>query len=240
MPPPLRRPSRRAGVVRGVGELAGGVDLFEGGLELGAGGGEVLQEFGLAGELDDEGLVLRGGEHLVEEGAAGGALFVDDVALGEAGVDEQAEGQGKICVLVEVADGLGFAVDLEDEVVLGEVLDERAFFVADDYREVDEAGVDGEGGGGRGRGLFRAWRRGSVRGRRRGEEEGGQEKGPERARDDHVEFRRCSMGGVSVLGDVDVFASSCERFDSERNCRCGDRDLFAGSVGARTRMLTAR
>ncbi len=100
------------------------------------------------GELHDEGFVFRGGEHLVEEGAAGGALFVDDVALGEAGVDEQAEDEGEVGVLVEVADGLGFAVDLEDEVVLGEVLDEGAFFVADDDGEIDEAGVNGDGGSG--------------------------------------------------------------------------------------------
>ena len=58
-----------------------------------------------------------------------------------AGVDEQAEGEGKVLVHVEVADGLRFAVDLEDEVVLGEVLDEGSFFVADDDREIDEAGV---------------------------------------------------------------------------------------------------
>ena len=145
-----------------------GVDLFERGLKLRAGGGEVLQELDLAGELDDEGLVLGRGEHLVEEGAAGGALFVDDVALAEAGVDEQAEGQGKVGVDVEVADGLRMAVDLEDEVVLGEVLDEGAFLVADDDGEVDEAGIDGDGrgGGGRsllGRGGFRCALRSGVR-----------------------------------------------------------------------------
>ena len=67
---------------------------------------------------------------------------------GLAGVDEQAEGEGKIGVDVEVADGLRVVVDLEGEVVLGEGLDEGAFFVADDDGEVDEAGVDGEGGGG--------------------------------------------------------------------------------------------
>ena len=126
---------------------ARGVDLFQCCLEERARRGKVLQEFGLACKLHDERLVLRRGHHLVEEGAAGGALFVDDVALGAAGIDQQAKRKGKILVLVEVADGLGFAVDLQNEVVLGEVLDQGAFFVPDDYREVDEAGVDREGGG---------------------------------------------------------------------------------------------
>ena len=69
------------GVV-GVGLVggAGAVDVADGGLEQGAGGGEVLEQLDGAGELDDEGLVGvaigRGGEHGVEEGGAGGALLV--------------------------------------------------------------------------------------------------------------------------------------------------------------------
>ena len=48
------------------------------------------------------------------------------------------------------------AVDLEGEVSLGEVLDESAFFVANDDRDIDQAGVDRDGARGgwrRGRGL---------------------------------------------------------------------------------------
>ena len=150
MPPPPRGRRGALSSSEEAGAFAGGVDLLEGGLKQGAGRGEVLQELGLGGELHDEGLVLRSGEHLIEEGAAGGALLVDDLALGEACVDQQTEGQGKIGVLVEVANGLGFAVDLKDEVVLGEILDEGSFFVADDDGEVDEAGIDGDGGGGGG------------------------------------------------------------------------------------------
>ncbi len=131
----------------GVGLIAGAgcVDLFEGGLKLGAGVGEVLQKLGLTSELDDEGLVFGCLEHLVEKDAAGSALVVDDVALTEAGVDEQAKGEGEIGVDVEVADGLRMSVDLEDEVILGEGLDERAFFVADDDRKVHEACIDSDG-----------------------------------------------------------------------------------------------
>ena len=39
------------------------------------------------------------------------------------------------------------AVNLESEVILGEVLDKGAFLVADDHREVHEAGIDGDRGG---------------------------------------------------------------------------------------------
>ena len=89
-----------------------GFEIAEGGLEFGAGVGEVLEELGLVGELDEEGAVLVGGEHAVEEGGAGGAFFVEDAGDGAAGVDEEAEGEGKVGVDVEVADRLGMAVDL--------------------------------------------------------------------------------------------------------------------------------
>ena len=78
----------------------GGVDLFEGGLKFGLGGRKVLQKFGLAGKLDDKCLVRyavgRGGEHLLQKGAAGGALIIDNFALGGADVYQQSEGQRKI------------------------------------------------------------------------------------------------------------------------------------------------
>jgi hypothetical protein len=40
----------------------------------------------------------------------------------------------------------GFIVDLEDEVVLGEILDEGTFFIVDDDGDVDQARIDVEGG----------------------------------------------------------------------------------------------
>ena len=134
----------------------------------------------------------------VEEGGAGGALFVEYVALRTAGVDEQAKGEGKVGVEVEVADGLGVVVDLEDEVVLGEGLDEGAFFVADDYGQVDEAGVDGEGGGGWSWCLFGLGRRGLQNWRLLGvhqgggkQQERGEQEGPQGGWD-------CRASGVGV------------------------------------------
>ena len=46
------------------------------------------------------------------------------------------------------------AVNLEDEVVLGEVLHEGAFFIVDDDRDVNQARIDVECGSGGGGGLL--------------------------------------------------------------------------------------
>ena len=120
----------------------------------------------------------------------GGALLVENVTHRPADVDEEAEGEGEIGVEVEVTDGLGMVVDSENEVGFGEGLDEGAFFVADDDRDVDEAGVHGEGGSG-GRGLlglgvgglqYRPLGRRSLLGGKQGgrkQEERGQQNGPQ-------------------------------------------------------------
>ena len=137
----------------GVAAGGRGFELLEAGLEPGLGAGDVLQEVGLAGELDDEGLVAAG-DGVVEEGEAGGALFVNRVALAEADIDQKTEGEGEIGVEIEIADGLGFTVDLEGEVVLGEILDEGTFFIVNYDGDVDQARIDVEGGSGGSRGLL--------------------------------------------------------------------------------------
>ena len=183
-----------AAVIGGAGVFAGGVDLLEGGLKQRAGRGEVLQELRLGGELHDEGSVLRRGEHLVKEDTAGAAFLVDDFALRETCVDQQTQGQGKIGVLVEVANGLGLIVDLKNEIVLGKILDEGSLLVAHDDGEVDEAGVDGDGGGGGGWGLVG---RGSLllREEARRKQNAGQKDRPERAENDHVELDDIGWAG---------------------------------------------
>src|SRR5205823_3333005 len=100
---------------------------------------------------------------------------------------------GKIGILVEVANALGFAVDLKDEVVLGEVLDQGSFFVADDDGEVDQAGVYSDGCGSGGGGWFGAGRLLLLRGKARGDqarrkENAGHESRPERAEGDHMDL----------------------------------------------------
>jgi len=120
--------------------------LIDGGLEFLARGGEVLEEFDLVIEVDEEGFVFIFAEDAVEEGAAGGALLIEDAALAEAGVDEEAEGERELGVFGEIGDGLGLGVLLEGEVVFGEVADEVAMLVADGSEEIDGGDVNGDGG----------------------------------------------------------------------------------------------
>jgi acetyl esterase/lipase len=203
-----------AGGTRGVGGVGGSVDLLERGLELGTGGGEVLKEFGLAGELNHEGLVLRRGEHLVEKYAAGAALVVEDAALGDAGVNQQTEDQREVGVFVEVADGLGLAVDLEGEVVLGEVLDEGALFITDDHREVDETGVDGEGGDRAGGLVWRGGGGGLLLGRERGRECKNKKQAPDGVVGVHVELDDGCGGGFQqggIMASRPAFSPSLEK-----------------------------
>ena len=130
----------------GLREL-GRVDLVNGRQELLARGGEVLEEFDFAVEVDDEGLVFILAEQVIEEGMAGGDFLAKDAALAEAGVYEQAEGEGKIGFAGEIGDGLGLAVLVELKIVFGEVVDEGAVFIADGGEEIDGADIDGDGSG---------------------------------------------------------------------------------------------
>lgn len=97
-------------------------------------------------EVDEEGFVFVFAEDVVEEGAAGGAFLIEDAALAEAGVDEEAEGEGEIGFFGEIGDCLGLGVLFEGEVVFGEIADQVAVFVADGGEEVDGGDADGDGG----------------------------------------------------------------------------------------------
>ena len=76
--------------------------------------------------MNKERLVLILREHLVEEGAAGTALLIENVTLAPTGVDEQAEGEREIGFLGKILDGFGAAVLLKSEVVFGEIFDDLA------------------------------------------------------------------------------------------------------------------
>ena len=97
-------------------------------------------------EVDEEGFVFVFAEDMVEEGAAGGAFLIEDVALAEAGVDEQAEGEWEIGFFGEIGDGLWLGVLFEGEVVFGEIADEVAVFVADGGEKIYGCDVYGDGG----------------------------------------------------------------------------------------------
>ncbi len=134
------------GAGTGLGELRR-VDLIDGGQEFLTGGGEVLEEFHFVIEMDEEGLVFVFAENVVEEGAAGGTLLIEDAALAEAGVDEEAEGEREVGLLGEIGDSLGLAVLLESEIVFREIANDGAVFIANGGEEIDGGDVDGDGRG---------------------------------------------------------------------------------------------
>ena len=113
------------------------VDLIDGREEFFTGRREVLEEFDLVVEMDEEGFVFVFAQDAIEERAAGGALLIEDAALAEAGVDEEPDGEREVGLFGEIGDGLGLAVLVESEVVFGEVTDEVAVFVADGGEEID-------------------------------------------------------------------------------------------------------
>jgi hypothetical protein len=123
------------------------VDLVDGREEFLAGRGEVLKEFDFAIEMDEESLIFIFAQDAIEERVAGGAFLIEDAALAEAGINEEAEGEREVGLLGEVGDGLGLAVLFESEVVFGEIADEVAVFVADGGEEIDGGDVDGDGRG---------------------------------------------------------------------------------------------
>jgi hypothetical protein len=107
--------------------------------------GEVLEEFDFVVKMDEEGFVFVFAQDMIEERAAGGALLIEDVALAEAGVDEEADGEWEVGLFGEIGDGLGLAVLVEGEVVFGDIADEVAVFVPDSGDEIDGGDVEGDG-----------------------------------------------------------------------------------------------
>ena len=95
----------------------------------------------------------------------------------------------------------GFAVDLKDEIVFGQVLDEGSFFVANDDWEVNEAGIDGDGRGSGGWGPVWGWVWGRgllLRGEAGREDNASQNERPERAKSDHVELDDFRWAGFQL------------------------------------------
>src|SRR5208283_1674446 len=101
--------SRATAVVAAAVELRNR-QLLQGGLQLWARRGEILQKLDFAIEVNDERGIFVLAQKLVEEAVAGAALVVQDAALAEAGVDQEAEAQRQIGFVREVVDGLRAAV----------------------------------------------------------------------------------------------------------------------------------
>src|SRR5664279_4861289 len=88
------------------------VQLLQSGVQLFARRGQVLQEFNVPIEMDDESLVLVFAHQVFQKGVAGDALLLQDPPLTHAGVHQQAKGEREIGFLGEVANRLRTAVFL--------------------------------------------------------------------------------------------------------------------------------
>src|SRR5208283_1732193 len=86
------------------------------GLQLLPRGGEVLEEFHFPIKVNDKGLVLVDAQHLIEKGGAGVALLAENTPLAEAGIHQKAEGQRKIRLMREVANGLRAVIFFQLEI----------------------------------------------------------------------------------------------------------------------------
>src|ERR1035437_4867439 len=106
---------------------------------------------------------------------AGRPFFFDQAALAPAGIHQQAERQRQVAFLGEIANDLRAAVLVQQKIVLGEVLDNRARLVAHVGIQVDYFDAAGK------RGfvlLLRALLLGAEQAERRQEPEGGKQTAP--------------------------------------------------------------
>ncbi len=111
---------------------------FETGAKFFARRRQIAKKFHFAIEMDQEGLVFFLAQNMIEERVAGALFLVEDAALAEAGVDQQAEGERQIAFAHKIFDGLRAGVFLESEVGLIQVGDDFAVLVADGSVHRDE------------------------------------------------------------------------------------------------------
>ena len=107
---------------------------------------QVLQQLDLAIKVDYKRTVFRGGNHLVEKGPAGSTLLVQIVAFAHAGINQQANRQRKVRLLVEIADRLRLAVLFQHKIVFGEAGHDLAMLIPNGHRQSDDLHIDRESG----------------------------------------------------------------------------------------------
>src|SRR5271170_1472800 len=109
------------------------------------GRGVVLQQVRVRAKADQERQIL-GPDHVAEE-LIGRVLFnVDQVHLAGADVDQQADGQRKIGLAVEIFDFLLLTIFKDGEIVLGKVSNQAGMLVADIEQDIDNIHVHLNGG----------------------------------------------------------------------------------------------
>ena len=123
-----------------------GFEGLEGRAEFLARGGEVLEQLHFVVEMDEEGFVFIFAEGAIEEGVAGGALFVEDAALAAAGVDQKTQGERQVTFASKILDGLRVRIFFEGEIGLIEIWNDFAVLIADGGIEGDELHFGGDFG----------------------------------------------------------------------------------------------
>ena len=98
---------------------------------------EVLQQIDIGVEADQEGQVFLF-ENRIEESVAGVLLERNQVALRDAGVDQQADGQWQVSFLGEEADLLGLAFLQDLKIFFLQIVDEPSLLVLHRAEDVDQ------------------------------------------------------------------------------------------------------
>jgi hypothetical protein len=110
-------------------------------LQLVTRGNEILEQLHFSVKMDDECLVFGSSQHLIQETLAGRSFLIQNIPLAHAGVDKQAEREGKVGFLRKIANRLRVTIFLEEEIVFGQIADDLAMLVSDSDRQSDHFDV---------------------------------------------------------------------------------------------------
>src|SRR6516162_8548178 len=108
---------------------------------------QILQQFHLAVEVNDESAVAIFADHLIKKATAGAALLIEHTALAPASVDKQPQRQWEVGLATEVMDGLSTAVLREHEVFFAQIVDDFPVLVSDCSQNIYDIHLDRDSGG---------------------------------------------------------------------------------------------
>ena len=97
-------------------------------------------------EVNEKRFIFVLAQDVLEEFVTGVAFPIEHARLAAASIEKQAEREGEIALLREVADGLRTPVLLECELVLDEIVNDLALLVANSGQNVDHVDAGGEFG----------------------------------------------------------------------------------------------
>jgi len=83
---------------------------------------------------------------LIQETLAGCSLLIQNIPLTHAGIDKQAEREGKIGFLRKIANRLRVTIFREEEIVFGQIANDLAMLVPDNDGQSDHFDVDRQRG----------------------------------------------------------------------------------------------